>query len=243
MSEIAMDAVEYLDRLRMDPGSTDPPASIPILLPQRRSVGCFTYPSAVTIAKADASPWLGHTRRSRAHILTASATTIHAKGNATGSSRFPDCSVIPGDPSTERCDQFPCGSHDGLRETTPLAAARPMCRASSAAYWGNAIATTCFPSVSCDLLISGNYQVATRKSRQIADYVGFEANALHLAQRGEIFLGRRVAYRFASNTPLPRRLQALVMPLFRIALDRTYTIRNEAINGASVCEVPQKMIS
>ena len=45
MSEIAIGAVEYLDRRWMDPGSTDPPASIPILLQQRRSVGCFTYPS------------------------------------------------------------------------------------------------------------------------------------------------------------------------------------------------------
>ena len=40
-------------------------------------------------------------RHSRAHILTASATTIHGKGNATGSSRVPDYSVIPGNPSTE----------------------------------------------------------------------------------------------------------------------------------------------
>ena len=46
-------------------------------------------------------PPLAHTRRSRAPILTASTATIHRKGNFTGSRRFPDCSVIPGNPSTE----------------------------------------------------------------------------------------------------------------------------------------------
>ena len=65
------------------------------------------------------APPLAHTRRSRAHSLTASATTIHQKGN--GSSRLPDCSVIPGIPATEHCDQLPWGFHDRLRETTAVA--------------------------------------------------------------------------------------------------------------------------
>ena len=52
-------------------------------------------------------PPLAHTRCSRVHILTASATTIHGKGNATGAGRFPHYSVIPGNPSTEYSDQFP----------------------------------------------------------------------------------------------------------------------------------------
>ena len=46
-----------------------------------------------------------HTRRSRAHILTACATAIHGKGDVTGLSRFPDYSVIPGNPSTENPGQ------------------------------------------------------------------------------------------------------------------------------------------
>ena len=57
--------------------------------------------------EAGASPPLAHTRRSRAHFLTASATTIHDKGDGTGSGRFPDCSVIPSNPSTEYSGQFP----------------------------------------------------------------------------------------------------------------------------------------
>ena len=40
-----------------------------------------------------------------ARILTASATAIHGKGDVTGFSRFPDYSVIPGNPSTEQPDQ------------------------------------------------------------------------------------------------------------------------------------------
>ena len=63
-------------------------------------------------------PPLPHTRRSRAHILTASATTIHDKGDGTGSSRLPDCSVFPVNPATEHCDQLPWGPHDRFRETT-----------------------------------------------------------------------------------------------------------------------------
>ena len=52
-------------------------------------------------------PPLAPTRRSRAHILTASATTTHEKGNGDGSGRLPDCSVFPSNPSTEQSDQFP----------------------------------------------------------------------------------------------------------------------------------------
>ena len=63
-------------------------------------------------------PPLPHTRRSRAHILTASATTIHDKGDGTGSSRLPDCSVFPVNPATEHCDQLPWGPHDRFGETT-----------------------------------------------------------------------------------------------------------------------------
>ena len=62
-------------------------------------------------------PPLAHTRRPRAHILTAAATTIHGKGNTIGSDRFPDCSVIPGNPSTEQTGQFPRGFHEEMRET------------------------------------------------------------------------------------------------------------------------------
>ena len=40
-----------------------------------------------------------------ARILTASATAIHGKGDVTGFSRFPDYSVIPGNPSTEQPGQ------------------------------------------------------------------------------------------------------------------------------------------
>ena len=63
-------------------------------------------------------PPLAHTRRSRAHILTASATTIHENGDGTDSNRFPDCSVIPGNPSTEQTGEFPWGFHETKRETT-----------------------------------------------------------------------------------------------------------------------------
>ena len=63
-------------------------------------------------------PPLVHTRRPRAHILTASATTTHGKGD--GSDRLPDCSVIPGNPSTEQTSQFPRGFHEKMRETTPI---------------------------------------------------------------------------------------------------------------------------
>ena len=68
--------------------------------------------------EAGASPPLAHTRRSRAHILTASATTIHENGDGTDSNRFPDCSVIPGNPSTEQTGELPWGFHETKRETT-----------------------------------------------------------------------------------------------------------------------------
>ena len=70
--------------------------------------------------EAGASPPLAHTRRSRAHILTASATTIHENGDGTDSNRFPDCSVIPGNPSTEQTGELLWGFHETKRETTPL---------------------------------------------------------------------------------------------------------------------------
>ena len=63
-------------------------------------------------------PPLAHTRRPRAHILTASATTIHENGDGTGSDRFSDCFVIPGNPSTEQTGKFPWGFHETKRETT-----------------------------------------------------------------------------------------------------------------------------
>ena len=72
--------------------------------------------------EAGASPPLAHTRRSRAHILTASATTIHENGDGTDSNRFPDCSVIPGNPSTEQTGELPWGFHETKRETTPAPA-------------------------------------------------------------------------------------------------------------------------
>ena len=50
------------------------------------------------------------------HILTASATTIHENGDGTDSNRFPDCSVIPGNPSTEQTGEFPWGFHELMRE-------------------------------------------------------------------------------------------------------------------------------
>ena len=50
--------------------------------------------------------------------LAMTPTTIHGKGNGTGSGRFPHYSVIPGNPSTEYSDQFPRCSHEGMRETT-----------------------------------------------------------------------------------------------------------------------------
>ena len=68
--------------------------------------------------EADASPPLAHTRRSRAHPLAASATTIHVKGNFAGTGPRPDCSVIPGTPSPEQSGQIPGGFHERMRETT-----------------------------------------------------------------------------------------------------------------------------
>ena len=58
--------------------------------------------------------------RSRSHILTASTTILHDNGDTTGSNPFPDCSTIPGNPSTQQCDQFSWGFHGEMRETTPL---------------------------------------------------------------------------------------------------------------------------
>ena len=46
-------------------------------------------------------PPLAHTRRSRHCIPTASTTITHEKGNFTTIGCVPDCSVIPGNPSTE----------------------------------------------------------------------------------------------------------------------------------------------
>jgi len=63
-------------------------------------------------------PPLAHTRRPRAHILTASATTIHENGDGNGSRRFSDCFVIPGDSSTEQTGESPWGFHEAIRETT-----------------------------------------------------------------------------------------------------------------------------
>ena len=61
---------------------------------------------------------LPHTRRSRVHVLTASTTIVHEKGNFTTSQCFPDCSVIPGNSSTEHSGQITWGSHELKRETT-----------------------------------------------------------------------------------------------------------------------------
>ena len=63
-------------------------------------------------------PPLVHTRRPRAHILTASTTTIHEKSNDTGSCPLPDSSLIPSNPSTEQSDQIAWASHERKRETT-----------------------------------------------------------------------------------------------------------------------------
>ena len=46
------------------------------------------------------------------------ATTMHDKGDGTGSDRFPDCFVIPGNSSAELTNQFPQGSRGEMRETT-----------------------------------------------------------------------------------------------------------------------------
>ena len=62
--------------------------------PSGEDVDASFGPSAVlrtvwtSHGEADASPPLAHTRRSRAHILTASATTIHGKGTSSGRSRI-----------------------------------------------------------------------------------------------------------------------------------------------------------
>ena len=40
------------------------------------------------------------------------------KGNFTTTKRSPDCSAIPGNPSTEQCGQFSWGVHGEMRETT-----------------------------------------------------------------------------------------------------------------------------
>ena len=61
---------------------------------------------------------LPHTRRTRVHVLTASTTIVHEKGNFTTSQCFPDCSVIPGNSSTEHSGQITWGSHELKRETT-----------------------------------------------------------------------------------------------------------------------------
>ena len=55
-------------------------------------------------------PPLVHTRRSRAHILTASATTTHHKGDGVGPDRFSDCFVIPGNSSTKQTGELPWDS-------------------------------------------------------------------------------------------------------------------------------------
>ena len=92
--------------------------------PSGEDVDASFGPSAVlrtvwtSPGEAGASPPLAHTRRSRAHILTASATTIHENGDGTDSNRFPDCSVIPGNPSTEQTGELPWGFHETKRETT-----------------------------------------------------------------------------------------------------------------------------
>ena len=72
----------------------------------------------------EGTPPLAYTRRPRAHILAASATTTHQKGDGDGSGRFPDCSVIPRNPSMEQSGQIVRGSHERMRETTPRRATR-----------------------------------------------------------------------------------------------------------------------
>ena len=78
--------------------------------------------------EAGASPPLAHTRRSRAHILTASATTIHENGDGTDSNRFPDCSVIPGNPSTEQTGELPWGFHETKRDCVPRDRPARVCK-------------------------------------------------------------------------------------------------------------------
>ena len=63
-------------------------------------------------------PPLAHTRRPRAHSLTASTTTIHAKDDGSGSGRLPESSLIPGNPSAEQSGQIAWASHERKRETT-----------------------------------------------------------------------------------------------------------------------------
>ena len=48
--------------------------------------------------------------------FTASTTTIHHNnGNFPDTRRFPDCSVIPGNPSTEYSGKIPWGSNETKR--------------------------------------------------------------------------------------------------------------------------------
>ena len=87
-------AVETTTRLRATPSGDDVDASCgPSAV--LRSVGTRHGQVRGTC------PPLAHTRRSRDHILTAATTIVHEKGNFTTTGCFPDCSVIPGNPSTE----------------------------------------------------------------------------------------------------------------------------------------------
>ena len=42
------------------------------------------------------------------------ATTIHENADGTGSDRFSDCFVIPGDSSTEQTGELPWGFHEAM---------------------------------------------------------------------------------------------------------------------------------
>ena len=94
-----------------DPRNARCPGCGRVLRTERRPAGRVDKPW-----RSFASPPLAHTRRSR--TLTASTTTIHDKGDATGSNRLPDSFVIPGNPSTEQSGQIGCGSHGRMKETT-----------------------------------------------------------------------------------------------------------------------------
>ena len=69
----------------------------------------------------------GRPARANSSVLQGGAeittTTIHHNnGNFPGTRRFPDCSVIPGNPSTEYSGQISWGSNETKRQTTPGAA-------------------------------------------------------------------------------------------------------------------------
>ena len=61
---------------------------------------------------------VGAHREHHARTNVASSMAPALPGDATRFDRFPDCFVIPGNPSTEQTGKFPWGFHERKRETT-----------------------------------------------------------------------------------------------------------------------------